>query len=190
MDQEEEKFRKLFQQLRAVDESSAPSFASQWDAAISRLNKPRRSWAAWQLSSGVAALLILFGIGWWLLGMRSADLDAPIETVRSETSLTDTMPQVSSPPAPTKALPTSLSSPRRRTARMPSRSISSARNSPNTARSPHKTAQPLPQAVLISQWRSPSESLLRTPTEQLLKRVPRLDESVVNIKRSLSNQKN
>jgi hypothetical protein len=37
-------------------------------------------------------------------------------------------------------------------------------------------------AILISQWRSPTESLLRTPGEHLVKRVPRLDDSVVHIK--------
>ena len=46
-----------------------------------------------------------------------------------------------------------------------------------------------PQAILISQWRSPTESLLHAPGEQLFKSVPRVDESVVNIEGILPDPK-
>src|SRR5262249_13562221 len=49
-------------------------------------------------------------------------------------------------------------------------------------------AEPRSATVLISQWSSPTESLLRTPGEQLLKRVPRLDESLISIKPTITNQ--
>lgn len=45
-----------------------------------------------------------------------------------------------------------------------------------------------PPAMPISQWRSPTESLLHVHGEQLFKRVPRLDESVVNIKAVFPDQ--
>lgn len=44
-------------------------------------------------------------------------------------------------------------------------------------------------AILISQWRSPTESLLHAPGEQLFKSVPRVDESVVNIEAIFPDQK-
>lgn len=46
-----------------------------------------------------------------------------------------------------------------------------------------------PTVMPVSQWRSPTESLLRVPGEHLFKRVPRLDESVVNIKAVVADQK-
>lgn len=46
-----------------------------------------------------------------------------------------------------------------------------------------------PPAILISQWRSPTESLLHAPGEQLFKSVPRVDESVVNIEAIFPDQK-
>ncbi len=46
------------------------------------------------------------------------------------------------------------------------------------------------EMIVISQWRSPTESLLRIPGEQLFKRVPRLDESLVNIKAAIRDQEN
>ncbi len=46
------------------------------------------------------------------------------------------------------------------------------------------------EMTVISQWRSPTESLLRTPGEQLIKRVPRLDESLVNITAASPDQRN
>ncbi len=47
---------------------------------------------------------------------------------------------------------------------------------------------PQPPAILISEWRSPTEFLLRIPGEELLRRVPRLDESLVNIKAIIPDQ--
>lgn len=38
-----------------------------------------------------------------------------------------------------------------------------------------------PEIALLSQWRSPTEFLLRTPGEQLLKSVPRLNESLIRV---------
>jgi hypothetical protein len=35
---------------------------------------------------------------------------------------------------------------------------------------------------LLSQWRSPTEFLMRTPGEEFLKTIPRLNESLIEIK--------
>ncbi len=167
MKREEERIRKLFQQLREEDERNAPSFTRDWNGALSRLEKPRRHWAVWRLAAGAAALILLGAgcLGWWMFFRQSTKRQAPIEIVRSERPAPGATPSPVSPsPAP-------------------------VRNPPNVTRR-RPAVRPQAPAILISQWRSPTESLLRTPGEQLFKRVPRLDESLVNIKATITDQKN
>lgn len=47
-----------------------------------------------------------------------------------------------------------------------------------------------PDVALLSQWRSPTEFLLHTPGDQLLKTVPRLGGSLIEIKALAPEQKN
>ena len=67
MNQEDDKIKKLFQQIREDDERNAPSFTHDWNSAMHGMDKPRRRWPAWQMAAGVAALLILAGTGLWIL---------------------------------------------------------------------------------------------------------------------------
>lgn len=168
MKREEERIGKLFQQLREEDERNAPSFTHDWNGALSRREKPRRSWAMWRLVAGVAALILLGAgcLGWWMSFRQSTRRQAPIDSVRSD------RPAPSSTPPPVSPSPVPV------------------RNPPNIIRRRGPFVRPEPPAILISQWRSPTESLLRTPGEQLFKRVPRLDESLVNIKATIPGQKN
>lgn len=176
MNREEERFRNLFQQLREEDERDAPSFADDWNAALSKMDKPRNRWAVWQISAVVfASLLILLGTGWWIFFRKSTRQLAPVEIVKSDTSASDILSPVSPSPVPETSPPISRLRP-------------PIKNPQNTTRR-HPSVQSKPSAILISRWRSPTESLLQIPGEQLFKRVPRLDESVVNIKTTISNQK-
>lgn len=163
MKREEQRIRELFQQLKEEDERHAPSFTGDWNAALSRRERPRRSLAVWQLAA--TAALILLGAGWWMFFKQPTNRQAPIEIGKSNNSAADAAPPVSPSPAP-------------------------VRNPPNVTRRQRPLARPRPPATLVSQWRSPTESLLRTPGEQLFKRVPRLDESIVNIKAIIPDQKN
>ncbi len=168
MKREEEKIRKLFQQLREEDERNAPSFTHDWNAALSRREKPRRHWAVWRLAASAAALILLGAgcAGWWMFFRQSTKQQAPIEIGRLGTPAPDATPPLVFPsPAPVK-------------------------NPPNVTRRQRLFVRPQPPAILISQWRSPTESLLRIPGEQLFKRVPRLDESLVNIKATIRGQQN
>jgi len=167
MKREEDRIKEQFQQLRAEDERNTPSFTHDWNIALSRREESRRRWAVWRLAAGAAALILLGAgcLGWWMFFRQPAKPQAPIEIGKSDS------------PAPDVTLPIS-----------PSPIL--VRNPPKVARRQRPIVRPEPLAILISQWRSPTESLLRTPGEQLLKRVPRLDESLVNIKATIPGQKN
>jgi hypothetical protein len=162
---EEENIRELFQQLRREDEQSAPSFADDWNAAWSRSRKPDYRWGGWRLAAAAAALILL-GAGWLIFFRRPMKTQAPMEIVKSDV------------PAP--VAPPLLLSP----------STTFVNHRPNFVRRQRSYVRPRPAAVSISRWHSPTEFLLRAPGEQLFKSVPRWDESVVNIKAILPDQKN
>lgn len=157
--------RKLFQQLREEDERHAPVFTHDWNVSLLRLEKPRRRWDVWRLTAAAIALILL-GAGWWMFFRQPMTRQAPIEIVRSD------------PPTPYVTPPTVSPSP------------VTAKNPHYVIRRQRSVVRPQPPASLISQWRSPTESLLRTPGEQLFKRVPRLDESFVKIKAVIPDQIN
>src|SRR5262249_31906335 len=136
---EEERIREQFQRQREEDERNAPSFAHTWNGALALREKPRRRQSLWRLAG--AAALILLAAGWWMFFRQSTKRQAPIEIGRSGTPAPRvTAPPVSQAPAPVK-------------------------NPPDlTRRRPF--ARPQTPPILISQWRSPTEFLLRTPGEQ------------------------
>jgi len=114
--------------------------------------------------TGAAALIVLGAMCVWFAFFRqSTKLQAPIAAFNSE----KLEPSVTSP---------SISQPRL----APEMTLS--------VKHRRRFIQPRSAAVLISQWRSPTESLLRTPGEQMLKQVPRLDESLISIKTTITNQ--
>lgn len=164
MKREEERIRKLFQQLREEDERNAPSFTHDWNVTLSRRDKPRRRWDVWRLAVAAAALILLCA-GWWMFFRQSTKRQAPVEIGKSNMFAPAAPPPVSPSPAP-------------------------VRDPPNVTRRQRPLVRHQPPAILISQWRSPTESLLRTPGEQLFRRVSLLDESLVNIKATIPDQKN
>ena len=176
MNREEEKIRYLFRELREDDECNAPSFSRDWSAALSKIGTLQPRWHFWQRSVGVASLLILLGAVGWLSFRQSILQITPSKVVRSDLSDPHTVSRVS-------PLAVSEIAPR----------ISRSRF---RAKDSHKTNGWLPSIrrkaspILISQWRSPTESLLQTPGDRLLKEMPRLDESVVNLNATILKQTN
>lgn len=174
---ENENIRKLFRQLREDDERNAPPFARDWNAALSRLNNtPRQIWTARRVLSGIAALIILLASGgWWMFFKYSSKQDVTAEIAAPNISIHETVQQFSPPPNPVPAVSGSTSRPARlavtRTRRKP-RSRPSVRPRPTENLTENLTVK----------WRSPTEFLLRTSGEKLYKELPRLDESVVQIK--------
>jgi hypothetical protein len=63
----------------------------------------------------------------------------------------------------------------------PDSKIGSLRGLPKNIRR-RTPPRPQPEVTLISRWRSPTEFLLNSPGEQLLRTVPRLDDSLLKIK--------
>jgi hypothetical protein len=164
MKREEEKISKLFQQLREADERQMPSFAHAWNAALSRQEKRKNPWNVWRVAVS-SALFIVLGAGgasWWMY----------VRQPSKHLAVTVDSPNLSLESKPDSRLTASPVSP----------SPILIKNSRNLPRRQRRFVIPPPAASLISQWRSPTESLLQIPGGQLFKHLPRLDESSVNVK--------
>jgi cytoskeletal protein RodZ len=165
MKQQEEKISKLFQQLKEEDDRQAPSFAHAWNMALSRQEKRKAPWRMWEVAASTALLIVLGagGVWWWMHTKQHVQQQgAPFYdfSLQLEDKPVDGFtapPPVSPAPLPVK-------------------------KSRNVTRRQRRFVSSQPTEGLISQWRSPTESLLRIPGGQLFTRVPRLDESSVNVK--------
>lgn len=159
--QEERTIRELFQQLRCDDESGAPSFVGSPAPASSRhkgANHQRRVWQA--VAAAVVSLLL--GVVWLIFSGWNTKTHGPADVVNSGGA---PAPSVEAPPPN----PTPSSSEKRPI-------------KPDRQHRKQRRAQLRPETLLLSQWRSPTESLMRTPGDQFLKTIPRLNESLIEIK--------
>lgn len=189
MNSDDARIRKMFEELKSEDESNAPNFIDDWNVSVSRTGKSGRRLYAWQMSAVAAATLILLGTGWWIFVNRSTMQVAPLEIVTVDTSAPDNLPPVVPPPSSPITPPNfDLTVPK--TAPQVSPTRAGGKNSLSIEPRQRPVQRRQRPTTLISQWRSPTEFLLRIPGGPLLKIVPRLDDSVVKIKTTISNQKN
>lgn len=169
-DWEEKTIRQLFRDERQADESVAPHFAATLEAALTRRRKYRAGWLSFRVAFAIVALVAVTGA---VIGVvrffpvRSGNEQSAV-VARDPNQLARTPPWVEVDPPPSRKLP------------LPA-TISRTRRHRQT---------PARAASLISEWRSPTEFLLRTPGDQLLKTVPRVGTSAIEIKVNFSDQKN
>jgi hypothetical protein len=175
----ENRIKQLFYELRQVDERRAPSFDSVLRAASSRAGQAGPAWAS--LRVAVASAMLILAGGFVFILLKPSLLSN--ETTDSESSLPIArMPyrQLESPPSgpltPTVERAPALEAIRRELTRPARRKRPAARS--------HQAP------MLISEWQSPTAFLLRTPGEQLLKTVPRVGESLIEIKPGIPGEKN
>ena len=165
-DWQEKAIRQLYRDQRQADESLAPHFAASLEAALSKRRKDRSGRLIFRLAIAVVALVAVAGLALLLRGGTSRE-QAPLAVMEpSESGI--------KPPA-TPREPSSASTP-------------SPPKPPRRARS-HRPS-PGRETALISQWRSPTDFLLRTPGDELLRSVPRVGASAVKINLNLSSFKN
>lgn len=162
---EDRKIQELFQQLRQDDERRTPSFATGWESAIARGETARRGQLFPRLATALIVLLIglMTLAGVWFkqstIELTALPPDAPVIEV----------PQV--PPHESPLIAGAGSNPR------------------GVARRRHSSLPALPMDALVSQWRSPTEFLLKTTEAQWMKEVPRLGAPRLEIELPLIERK-
>jgi hypothetical protein len=167
-DLEKKQIRNLFSDMRREDERRAPAFARVYGAALARLERTGRRWRVVRLAI-VTAMLVAIACSAFIFYRQRLSPSAPPQTAGpqiggpSEASLN---PPVAAPAnLPTTATPRK---PSPKFSRLESRRRRAADRSPRSY-------------LAISRWRSPTDFLLRSQPQPLLKSVPRLNESIIGI---------
>jgi hypothetical protein len=175
----EKNIERLFHELRREDEQRAPSFDIVLRAESSKAGKASPAWFSSRIAVA-AAMFILVG-GLVLISVMQSSLP-PTEIDTPVLSHQTIKPPYQLEPLPYRQpVPSIEQAP-----------ILEARRGEVARPVRHKrpAARPHQRAMLISEWQSPTSLLLRTPGEQLLKTVPRVGESLIEIKRPVPDEKN
>jgi hypothetical protein len=171
-DWREKRIRQLFRELGREDERNAPGFAGVVNAALLGGRGTGRRLRLWRLAPLAAAPVLAIIVALLLLRSPSTETASPeggsssLVLPNRETGPRIIMPAPIVIPSPEGAIITR--------GRRPRRAALPARNS----------------SLLISQWRSPTDYLLRVPGNELLKSIPRVPDSTPDITRSLIEKHN
>lgn len=176
---EEKRIQALFSELRLADEQTVPSFAAVWSRAQSRTYRPQR---AFNLSFVAATALLVCALVslalWSRQWQRNHDAWVSVPPV----STASPAPGVAvnkevNPPAPgQKGIdPSAKSRALKLAARRQALLVAANRN---TAR----------EANAIASWKSPTATLLDSSSEELLKSLPQLNQTVDELKSFLPSR--
>lgn len=170
---EEKRIQVLFSELRVADEQTAPGFAAVWNRAQSRTCRPQR---AFNLSFVAATALLVCALVSLALWSRQwqPKVDAlvnppPVPTARPSQVVVRNY-EVNTPTPAQKR--TGLTSKSR------ALKLATSRQAVLVAAN-RKAAQ---EAKAIASWRSPTATLLDSPSDELLKSLPQLNQTVDDLK--------
>ncbi len=162
---EEQKIKQWFHEARQADAALAPSFAETVAAARAKTLPTARWSLAWRFAL-VAVVLMAIGVAALIFFKRSTAQPHQQTAQQAETLES---PQAIPAPQITDSAPTPVVKARAVALRV-------------TPRRPRAT-RPRPEielsALLSFKWQSPTDFLLRTPGADLLKTLPRINDSVV-----------
>jgi hypothetical protein len=168
---EEKRIRELFSELRLADERTFPSFAATWSRAQSRTYRPQR---AFNFSFVAATALLVCALVSLALWSR--------QWQRNSVALVS-IPQVTTaPPADAVAVNQDVNPPIpvQGTSSRKSRALKSAARRQSLLLAANRRAAY--EAKAIASWQSPTAALLDSPSDELLKTLPQLNQTVDELK--------
>lgn len=170
MEQPDPQFNELFQELKEEDARHAPAFTRVWANAAAHSKNESPRWRVWPAAVTALALLVC-AAAWFAIFRRTTEEKIALPVNR---------------PAPI-VLPAPSNEPPREMPQVVAVSDKSVKPAKPRRR---KAAPSLPLEQLISQWRSPTDFLLKTPGERWLKEMPRVGVPRAELKPFVIEQNN
>ena len=175
---EEKRIQALFSELRLADEQTTPSFARVWNRAQSKTIRTQRAFNLSFVAATALLVCALVSLAWWSkYWQRSPDLVAtaprgPAIPVRvglnnGEVNLPKSAPKGNRPGAKSRGLKLAV----RRQALL----VAANRRATRAAKT-------------IASWQSPTATLLDSQSDELLKSLPQLNQTVDELKSFLPRQ--
>ena len=175
---EEKRILALFSEVRFVDELTTPSFAGVWNRAQSKTTGTQRGFNLSFVAATALLICALVSLAWWSSRSQRSH-DAVIANVPSITTgaPADVVQSVKGPePAPTTR---PHSNGRSRTLKL------AARRQAALVAANRKAAR---EAKAIQSWQSPTATLMDSPSDELLKTLPQLTQTVDELRSFLPNR--
>lgn len=176
---EEKRIQALFSEARVADQQLTPSFAQVWNRAQAKSYRPRKAFnlafvAATALLVCALAALALWSTRWQSNSEKLAL--APSLPMSAPAHLPTDKPKESSPATPVRPGVTKHRTPVIRLNKVREAALMAANR---------KAAQ---DAKAIASWKSPTATLLDSPSDGLLKSLPQMNQTVDEMKSFLPSQ--
>ena len=176
---DDKKLRALYSETRFGDEEVAPSFSATWHRAQSRAVQPGRSF---NLALASSMALVIFAIGGFAIWSRYS----PTRSYSSYASAT-AIDLVPTPPKITPPTTEPVVAIKYSGALLKPRRIRFAGRQQSLIAENRKTEK---AAKEIESWQSPTAALLSSPSDDLFKSLPQLNENANELKSFLPNHSN
>ena len=178
---EEKKIQTLFSELRLADKETAPSFHAIWNRAQIKSLRPRRAFNLSVVTATALLVLALVSLAWWVTRSRPT---TPKQVARVETkagpALTPSIPDTQT----NSSVATAPGSPTNPIVRYRKPNLSTHRQATLLA----ANRKAVTDAKALSDWQSPTASLLASGNDELIKSVPQLDENSKDLKSFLPSK--
>ncbi|MDX6531064.1 MAG: hypothetical protein QOH41_3354 [Blastocatellia bacterium] len=176
---EEKRIHALFSEARLADEQNTPRFAGVWNRAQSQTMRPQRAFKLSFVAATALLVCALVSLAWWSQRGQRNQNNAVVASVPSITTVGPSsvvQPAKGSEPAPlTRRNFSNRSRVLKLAARRQVVQLAAARKS-------------LRDAKAIESWKSPTATLLVSSSDELLKSLPQLNQTVQELKSFLPNQ--
>ena len=182
---EEKKIQALFSETRLADRHSTPAFAGVWNRAQARTYRPRK---AFNPAFVVATALLVCALGslalWSTRSQRTPHVITSVPAVTAPATLgvanPDAGQQKVNPPRllPKRVVSSSKSNALKLAVRREAILVALLAANKKAAR----------DAKAITSWRSPTATLLDSPSDGLLKSLPQMNQTVDEMKSFLPSQ--
>ena len=177
---DEKRIRALFSEVRFADEQEAPSFAATWHRAQSRAIRPHRAFNLPFVTATALLIIALGGLAVWSKYSQPSD-----RNYRASAAVpADFVIAPTAPPAAEDSgslVPKQAALRPRRTVQKESLAVAENRKAEEKVKA---------QAKELASWQSPTASLLNSPSDNLFKSLPQLNENANEMKSFLPNRAN
>jgi hypothetical protein len=181
-DMEDKDLETLFRECRVSDHRSSPRFDSDWDAARSRLALGRKtSFNHAIAAASIIVIVLVVAVVVRVAGRRST---IPQQNAGSQTPAQGASDLMGTRSAPAAEEAGAVLTPEftGNSERNPEPIVAGAKKRARRQHlKPGQYPAPYEDRELLSTWRSPTEFLLRSPADDLLRAVPSIQDSMVRI---------
>ena len=176
---EEKRIQALFSDVRLADEQTKPSFAGVWNRAQSKTMRTQRAFNLSFVAATALLVCALVSLAWWSRHwQRNPDVVATVPAVPATSPVkvgVESKELNLAKPRPKRDSPSSGSNAMKLAARREALLLAANRKATHEAKA-------------IASWQSPTATLLDSSSEELLKSLPQLNQTVDELKSFLPSQ--